>query len=124
MNKKILVIDDEAIVIQMTKSVLTKRGYEVTTSSCAEDALKSLTEAKPDLIILDHLLPGKNGNEFCQEVKSHSETFSIPILMTTGHNIIEETLNQNQKNFGPDDMLVKPFEIDDLIKKVEKLLAK
>ncbi len=122
MNKKILIIDDEHAIAQMTSLILKKRGYEITSCASAEEALEILNTFKPDLIILDNLLGGKTGLKFCHEIKSDSATSSVPILITTGQKFNLKNLSAEQKFLKPDDILTKPFEIEDLIKKVQKLI--
>ena len=122
MRKKILIVDDEKIILQMTSMVLKKKNYEVVSCTNAEEALSLVEKERPDLIILDHLLPGKTGLELCCEIKSNPETSLIPILITTGQKINAENLSPEQKSLGPDDILMKPFEIEDLVKKVQRLM--
>jgi len=118
----ILIIDDEHAIAQMTSLILKKRGYEITSCASAEEALEILNTFKPDLIILDNLLGGKTGLKFCHEIKSDSATSSVPILITTGQKFNLKNLSAEQKFLKPDDILTKPFEIEDLIKKVQKLI--
>ena len=122
MRKKILIVDDEMAILQMTSLVLQKRGYLVTGCTTSKEALGIIKKQKPDLIILDNLLPGKTGLEICGEIKSDPEISLIPILITTGQRINVENLSPGQKSLGPDDILMKPFEIEDLIKKIQKLI--
>ena len=123
MKEKILIIDDEEMLIQMTKSILKKRGFRITACLTAEESLPLIEKEKPDLIILDYLLPGKNGIELCREIKSHPATSGIPILMTTGQNLPAEPRPEEQEqSLGPDDFLTKPFEIENLLEKIERLL--
>ena len=122
MNKKILIVDDEKIIIHLTTIVLKKRGCEIVSCANAEEALSLVEKERPDLIILDHLLPGKNGLELCQEVKLNPQTSLIPVLITTGQKLNLEDQILEQKLLKPDRILSKPFEIDELLKIVEELL--
>src|SRR5688572_6642054 len=82
---KILVIDDDPDVRKMMEVMLTKQGYEVDTASRREEALEILEKEKPSLILLDVLLSGSDGREFCRELKANEETKNIPIIMLSGH---------------------------------------
>ncbi len=124
MGKKILIVDDEEVIIHLTSLILKKRGYEITSCTNAEEALSLVQKERPDLIILDYLLPGKNGLEFCQEVKSNTPTSHIPILITTGQKLNLEAEILQDKLLQPDHILSKPFDIDELLKIIEELLKR
>ena len=122
MNKKIFIIDDEKHVVELTKNILSKRGYLIETFENGEQALMALKDHRPDLIILDNLLPGENGYKICHEIKSQSPNKHIPVLLTTGQIQTDESFDEYENLIKPDDYLIKPFEIEDLIERVEKLL--
>ncbi len=116
MRFKILVIDDEPILRDSLEVALKTSGYEVLTAPTGEDGLKQFRKENPDLILLDHWLPGINGDEVLRVIKD--EDPEIPILIMTAQGSIEMAVNLMK--MGAFDFLIKPFELDqveDLIKK-------
>lgn len=122
MSKKILIFEDEETIIELTKSLLEKRGYEVRAFTDGHNAFAAIEKERPDLVILDNILPGDNGLNICHAVKSSPSTRHIPVIISTGASFLQETL-QEAHLLPPNDYLIKPFEIDDLIQKVEDLLG-
>jgi len=113
---KILVIDDEAILRDSLEVALRTSGYEVMTERTGEEGLERFRKENPDLVLLDHWLPGINGDEVLRRIKE--ENPEIPIIIMTAQGSIE--LAVNSMKMGAFDFLVKPFELDqveDLIKK-------
>ena len=116
MRFKILVIDDEAILRDSLEVALRTSGYEVMTERTGEEGLERFRKENPDLVLLDHWLPGINGDEVLRRIKE--ENPEIPIIIMTAQGSIE--LAVNSMKMGAFDFLVKPFELDqveDLIKK-------
>ena len=116
MQFKILVIDDEPILRDSLEVALKTFGYEVLTARTGEEGLGRFREENPDLILLDHWLPGINGDEVLRRIKE--ENSEIPIIIMTAQGSIEMAVNSMK--MGAFDFLVKPFELDqveDLIKK-------
>jgi DNA-binding response OmpR family regulator len=117
----ILVADDDPEILTLVSRRLAKRGYTVHE---AQDGLQTLAEARakhPDLIVLDVMMPGKNGWEVAKELRAHPATKDISILVLTA---IGQTMNDmNSPLYGADDYLDKPFEFADLEARVAKLLA-
>ncbi|MCA9408800.1 MAG: response regulator [Candidatus Omnitrophica bacterium] len=120
MSKKILIIEDEHYLLELTEHVLKKRGYEITTLDKGEEVVQYAVDYQPNLIILDNLLPDKNGVELCNEIKSTSTTQNIPIILTTGH--VMEDSKQMRRYAQPDFILWKPFDIEQLCDKIEELI--
>ena len=116
MRYKILVIDDEPILRDSLEVALKTSGYEVLTARTGEEGLEQFRKENPDLILLDHWLPGINGDEVLRRIKE--EELEIPIILMTAQGSIEMAVNSMK--MGAFDFLVKPFELDqveDLIKK-------
>lgn len=118
MPKKILVIEDEKELLELTRAVLQKKGFEAMTSDSSLAGLEIARKELPDLIILDQLMPEKDGYEIIKELKSNPQTKNIPVLMTSGQIPSLST----EEAYQPQDYLLKPFEIEDLLKKVNSLL--
>jgi DNA-binding NtrC family response regulator len=116
MRFKILVVDDEPILRDSLEIALKTSGYEVLTARTGEEGLEQFRKENPDLILLDHWLPGINGDEVLRRIKE--EDPEIPIIIMTAQGSIEMAVNLMK--MGAFDFLVKPFELDqveDLIKK-------
>ena len=116
MHFKILVIDDEPILRDSLEVALKTSGYEVLTARTGEEGLEGFQKENPDLILLDHWLPGINGDEVLRRMKEKDP--EIPIIIMTAQGSIEMAVNSMK--MGAFDFLVKPFELDeveDLIKK-------
>jgi CheY-like chemotaxis protein len=83
MPRKILVVDDEDDIVDVAKTFLLSRGYEVVTASNGNDAIAKALFEKPDLILLDILMPGKNGFEVTRALKGDPSTSGIPIVISS-----------------------------------------
>ena len=119
MKKKILIIEDEQDLVFLLKIRLEDAGYKILSSNNINDAMTMITNHKPDLVLLDLLLPGGRGEEFCKNMKSNEEFKNIPVILctATAHNlkaIIKET--------GANDGIMKPFNVKTLFKKIDKYL--
>jgi DNA-binding NtrC family response regulator len=116
MQFKILVVDDEPILRDSLEVALKTSGYEVMTARTGEEGLERFQQENPDLVLLDHWLPGINGDEVLRRIKE--EDPEIPIIIMTAQGSIEMAVSSMK--MGAFDFLVKPFELDqveDLIKK-------
>ena len=121
MKKKIVVIDDQEDLLELTRRLLEARGYEVVTSTDSKNALGLIKKELPSLIIMDMLMPDKDGAEICNEVKSDTAVAHIPVILATGQMIGDAELLQ--EGLKPaNDYLIKPFEIDDLLTKIKDLI--
>lgn len=117
--KKILVVDDEKPITEIVKFNLTKEGYEVYTAYDGEEALKMVEEVTPDLILLDLMLPIKDGLEVCREVR---KTHDMPIIMVTAKD--QEFDKVLGLEMGADDYVTKPFSNRELIARVKANLRR
>ena len=115
----ILVVDDDDGIRSLVKKYLDENQYLVTTASNAEDASKKIKIIKFDLIILDIMMPGKNGLEFIEEHKGSLET---PIILLTAKGEAKERVEGLE--IGADDYLPKPFEPKELILRIKNILNK
>ena len=115
----ILVVDDDEGIRSLVKKYLNKNRYMVTTADSAEDASKKVKIIKFDLIILDIMMPGKNGLEFIQDHKNELDT---PIILLTAKGQANERVQGLE--VGADDYLPKPFEPKELILRIKNILEK
>ena len=117
--KKILVVDDEKPISDIVKFNLDKEGYEVFTAYDGEEALEMVEEVIPDLILLDLMLPKKDGLEVCREVR---KTHDMPIIMVTAKD--QEFDKVLGLEMGADDYVTKPFSNRELIARVKANLRR
>jgi two-component system phosphate regulon response regulator PhoB len=122
LHEKILVIEDEAPLRELLQYNLEKEGYRVTLAVDGEDGLLHVEENKPDLILLDWMLPQVSGIEVCRRLRRGNDTKLIPILMLTAKG--EEADKVRGLSTGADDYLTKPFSVPELIARVKALLRR
>ena len=118
--KKILVIDDDLNIQEILENVLSELGYKIDLASDGSQALKRINQDKPDLIIMDIRLPDIDGISLCRQIRQLKETSEMPILMLTA--LSDLTTYHDAKLFGAVDYIVKPFDLDLLREKIEKIL--
>jgi len=122
MGKKILLADDSITIQKVISITFSSPEYEITIVDNGNDAIKKALEVKPDIILTDIVMPGKNGYEVCDAIKSNPILQSTPVLLLTG--AFEAFDEQRAKQVGADAWLSKPFETQALIDKVNTLLSK
>ena len=121
-NEKILVVDDEEYILELISFNLTNNGYTVLTANNGIDAVKIAIEEKPNLILLDLMIPGKDGYDVCKEVRSNIEIKNIPIIMLTAKS--EEIDKILGLELGADDYITKPFSVRELLARVKAVLRR
>ncbi|MBQ2889430.1 MAG: response regulator transcription factor [Clostridia bacterium] len=114
MDKLILVVDDEAPIVEILKFNLTKSGYRVLAAYDGEEGYRLATSEKPDLILLDVMLPKMDGFEVCKKIR---EKHSTPIIMLTARD--EEVDKVLGLELGADDYITKPFSVRELLARVK-----
>lgn len=121
-DSRILIVDDEKGIQDIVSQALKRRGYETLVASDGDTALDLAFASRPDLIILDLMLPRMDGWEVCRRLKSNKETATIPIIMLTarrGEMDVVEGLE-----LGADDYMKKPFSLAELVARVGVLLRR
>ncbi len=121
-QKKILVVDDEADLVETIRFPLEMEGFNVLVSYNGDDALNQARKENPDLILLDLMLPKLDGYKVCRLLKFDERYKHIPILMLTAKTQEKDKLLG--KETGADEYITKPFDIDELMKKVKAYLSK
>jgi len=119
---RILVVEDEVSIRDMIKFALTPNGYEITEANHAKEALKMMALQKPDLILLDWMLPGLSGIDFVTQLKKNVETQNIPIIMLTAR--AEEENKVKGLEQGADDYITKPFSPRELSARIKTVLRR
>ena len=117
-KRYILVAEDDPGIIELFKIVLVQHGHRVIVCSHGHEVLKQVAKASPALIIMDLWLPGIQGAELTQRLKSGRVTRSIPILIVSAQNNLDKVV----KNTQADGFLPKPFDIAELISTIQTLL--
>lgn len=118
-RSKVLVADDEAALRQILKTRLSLSGYDVVTAADGKQSLDIFSQEKPDLVVLDVMMPEPNGYEVCQELRKESD---IPIIMLTALGDVADRITGLQ--LGADDYLVKPFSPKELEARIRSILRR
>jgi len=119
MDKSVLVIDDDEKLNKLLKDYLTKFGFKVTTAIHPDDGLEALEQELPDIIVLDIMLPDKDGFEVCKEIR---KTHSVPIIMLTARGEVTDRIVGLE--LGADDYMPKPFEPRELVARIQSILRR
>ena len=117
--KKILIVEDEKDILQLVKLYLDKEGYRTVTASTGSEGLRQARAEKPDLVVLDLMLPEIDGLEVCKRLRSAPETAMLPIIMLTAK--AEESDTVVGLELGADDYVTKPFSPKTLVARVKVL---
>jgi len=124
-SKKVLVVDDERDMVDMLKTALEGAGYQVIAGYDGQAAVDQARSGKPDAIVLDLMMPGKDGFQACKELKEDGLTAGIPVLVLTG---IGQHISHSQyaRNMGlqleSEDFITKPVDTGNLLKRVQQIL--
>jgi len=119
MNDKILIIDDNPVLVELIQYNLEEEGYEVSTARNGQEGIRSFFMNRPDLLILDLMMPKMNGYEVCKRIREMAET---PIIMLTAKGREEDVIRG--LDLGADDYLTKPFRVGVLLARVRAVLRR
>ena len=114
--QKILLVDDSKTELHHLSELLGKRGFEVRTAENGEDAMKRLGEDKPDLILMDVVMPGQNGFQLTRAITRDPRYSNVPVIMCTSKN--QETDKVWGMRQGARDYIVKPVDAEELVAKI------
>ena len=120
MTRKILIADDEQNILISLEFLMKREGYEVIVAQDGEEAVHKIRSERPDLVLLDVMMPRKSGFEVCQEVKADAELARVRILMLTAKG--RDTEVAKGLALGADAYMTKPFSTRELVDKVRSLL--
>ncbi|MCK4846316.1 MAG: response regulator [Deltaproteobacteria bacterium] len=122
MAKKILLADDSITIQKVISLTLASEDFELITVGDGDAACSKALEVKPDLVMADIAMPGKNGYQVCEAIKTNPELGGVPVLLLAG---TFETLDDAEcTRVGADDHIIKPFESEELVSKIKELLSK
>jgi phosphate regulon transcriptional regulator PhoB len=122
MKETILIVEDEKDIIKMLEYNLEKEGFKTLSARNGEDALDAAYRDRPDLILLDLMLPGMDGLEVCKTLKNDTKTASIPVIMLTAKS--QESDKIVGLELGADDYMTKPFSPRELIARIKAVLRR
>ena len=122
MTKKILLVDDEVDMVALVTLRLEAAGYDVVSAYDGEEALEKTKAEKPDLIILDVMLPKLNGYQVCEKIKNDKELSKIPIAMFSA--LSSKQNIEDAEKLKADAYITKPFEPQELLNTIKNLLGK
>lgn len=121
MAKKVLIVDDERNIVTALEFLLQKNGYEVRVAATGEEALAQLEAFRPDLVLLDVMMPKVSGYEVCQRMRSRPEWRGIKIVMLSAKG--REVEVSKGMSLGADLYVTKPFSNTELVATIGRLLA-
>ena len=119
-NKTVLIADDEADIVETLAFMLEAQEFNVITANDGEAALMKAKEERPDLILLDVMMPKINGYKVCRLLKFDKQYSNIPILMLTARSQDEDRAIGEET--GADEYITKPFDIEEVVEKVKEYL--
>ena len=114
-KKRVLVVDDEAAILRIIRTSLRVFGYDVVTSESGEEALKLVESEKPDIMLLDVLMPGKNGFETLKELRAKSD---LPVIVFSARS----SSRDEAFRLGANDFVAKPFTPEEMVKRISAIL--
>ncbi len=121
MKKKIMVVEDEPIIVQLFRINFELRGYQVVGIEGSENVLEKVIEEEPDLIILDLLMPKRNGWDVLEELKANPKTASVPVIICSV--IAKPEDIRRGEEMGASAYVTKPFELREMVSVVERILG-
>ena len=122
MSHKILIVDDEPNIVLSLEFLMRQAGYQVRTANDGVAALVAVAEDCPDLILLDAMMPHKNGFEVCQEIRANADLSHVKIVMLTAKG--REVDREKGMAMGADDYITKPFSTRELIARIKAVLRR
>jgi two-component system phosphate regulon response regulator PhoB len=121
-NPHVLIVEDESALVELLRYNLEKEGFRVSAAADGEEGLANIADGKPDLVILDWMLPLVSGLEVCRQVRRKAETRDLPVIMLTARG--EEGDRIRGLEGGADDYITKPFSPSELIARVRAVLRR
>ncbi|WP_300034784.1 response regulator [uncultured Roseobacter sp.] len=121
MSHHLLLVEDETNIIEAIRFLLSREGWEVDTHSNGTDAAEVIRDLKPDIVILDVMLPGKNGFDILEELRAHEQTADLPVLMLTARGQSRD--REMAEKAGVSRFMTKPFSNTEVLNAVRDMLC-
>lgn len=121
LTRKILLVDDEPYIIKSLCFVLEKKGYNVLCANNGEDALDKIKSYRPDLVLLDVMMPKKNGYDVCMEIRKYQEFKNLYIIMLTAKS--QDADKEKGLQAGANEYLTKPFSPVKMLQRLEEIFS-
>jgi CheY-like chemotaxis protein len=122
MAKTVMVVDDEDSLLELLRAVLETVNYKVITASSGDECLMKLKTVKPDLVLLDMMMPGMSGRETCEKIRADPKTKSLKVAFVTVAKF-SESGKEKLKEMKVSDYITKPFDNADLLARVKKIVG-
>ena len=119
--QNVLVVDDEANILLSLQFLMKKAGYDVRTAKDGDEALAEIERSAPDLVLLDVMMPKRDGFDVCQQIRANPKWKNVRIIMLTARG--RDIERDKGLALGADDYIVKPFSTKDAIERVEAVLG-
>ncbi len=120
MTQSVLIVDDEPNIVLSLEFLMKKAGYEVRVARTGEAALSAVAEAPPNLVLLDVMIPERNGFDVCQAIRANPDWQAVKIVMLTAKG--REIEREKGMALGADDYITKPFSTREVVRRVRQLL--
>jgi DNA-binding response OmpR family regulator len=121
-QKTVLIVDDDPEILNLARTLMRRRGFDVIEASDGDEAMRQVLENRPDLVILDVMMPGQSGWEVCRSIRETESLKNTGVIMLTG---VGERMNEmTSPLYGADAHLDKPFELETLDDLVTQVLSK
>lgn len=121
MSQSVLIVDDEPNIVRSLKFLMTKAGYVVRVARDGEQALNEIAKAQPDLVLLDAMMPKRDGFDVCQTIRANPDWTSTRVIMLTAKG--RDIEREKGLAMGADDYITKPFSTLEVVALVEKILS-
>ena len=121
MSQSVLIVDDEPNIVRSLEFLMTKAGYEVRVARDGEQALNEIAQAPPDLVLLDAMMPKRDGFDVCQTIRANQDWAGIRVIMLTAKG--RDIEREKGLAMGADDYITKPFSTREVVAQVEKILS-
>lgn len=121
MAQRLLLADDSITIQKVVELVLAEEGFDIKAASDGEEALAAMAQFRPDVVLADIDMPKMNGYQLCEKIKANPDTKNVPVILLAG--AFEPLDEELAKNVGAEDYVIKPFESQELISKINAVLA-
>ena len=119
-KKTILIVDDELLIVQVVGALLKQNGYKILEASSGQESLEILKKSKPDLILLDIMMPGMDGWDVIEKIKGNKNLEKIPVVFLTAK---IDPISRSMGSLASTDYITKPFDNKDLLRRIKNIIG-